>query len=484
MSEIIENIPPAKSLIMGIRAIGYSFPTAVADIIDNSITAGATEINMLSEPAGDIPYFAILDNGCGMDYNELLNAMTFGSDRDGREDCEKDLGRFGLGLKSASLSQCTKFYVVSKKYRKLHAMCYDLELITHTNEWKLNYLSESEIYKLPCVDSLEKYSTGTLVIWTNFDKIECSAGNFEKSFRDVVSETKKHIEFVFHRFHSNIKMMFNFKEIEERDPFLKGSIGRQQTGRETPIQIDGATIHVIPYTLPFANTLTQEEKRLLGNPKSIYDEQGFYIYRNKRLIYWGSWMYMGYKSELNKLARVQVDIPSSLDSVWMLDVKKSYAKIPDKIKEKIRIAVEDSVVKSRKVVKHKGVREQQEKAKVWDRIKNSHDGSVKYIINRDNPAIIALRESIGKSENNILEEIFNQIECFLPKFSLINDNADSINISNTGDDREDSMVMDNLVDALKMIPYSQRGIQLDNALNMECYKWLEDKREILWEKIK
>ena len=81
------------------------------------------------------------------------------------------------------------------------------------------------------------------------------------------------------------------------------------------INVDGSDITVIPYTLPFANSLTPDEKTLLGNPKSIYDEQGFYLYRNKRLISWGSWMRMGIRSELNKLARIQVDIPSTLDSV-------------------------------------------------------------------------------------------------------------------------------------------------------------------------
>ncbi len=99
----------------------------------------------------------------------------------------------------------------------------------------------------------------------------------------------------------------------------------------------------LAYTLPFANTLTTEEKALLVNPKSIYDEQGFYLYRNKRLISWGSWMHMGIRSELNKLARIQIDIPSSLDSMWMLDVKKSSAKIPDSVKDQIKVAVDDSI---------------------------------------------------------------------------------------------------------------------------------------------
>ena len=192
---------------------------------------------------------------------------------------------------------------------------------------------------------------------------------------------------------------------------------------------------------------------------------------------------MGYKSELNKLARVQVDIPSSLDSLWMLDVKKSYAKIPDKIKEQVRIAVEDSIVKSKKVVRFPGLKEQTEKAKVWDRIKNNHDGSVKYVINRNNPAIIALNNSIGKTEQRIFAEVLNQIECFLPKFSLVNDNADAIKISNTGDDREEIVLMDELVNILTMYPIDERENTLDCALDIESYKILKNKRLEILEKV-
>ncbi len=480
MSEQITQIPPARSLILGIRAIGYSFSTAVADIIDNSITAKATEINILSEPSGGMPYFGIFDNGEGMNRNELMNAMTFGSNRDEKEDCEEDLGRFGLGLKSASLSQCRRFFVVSKRYGRVNAMSYDLDIIEETNEWTLNELTEEEIKGLPRTDLLSKIETGTLVLWTNFDKLEGASQNFEDSFRSVVKQTKNHVEFVFHRFYNKINILFNFQKMEERDPFLKGSIGRQQTGRVSTISVDGEIITVTPYSLPYASSLSSDEKRLLGNPKSIYDDQGFYIYRNKRLIYWGSWMYMGYKSELNKLARVQVDIPSTLDALWMLDVKKSYAKIPDKIKEDIRFAVEDSTVKSKRVNKHPGIKEQSVQSKVWDRVRNNHDGSVKYQLNRNNPAILALYEVLGNTETKIFNEVLNQIECYIPKFSLINDSADAINITNSGEDREEENIMENLICFLSTFPLNKRADMLEEALKIEAYQKLEAKKnEIL-----
>ena len=117
----------------GLRAIGYSFSSAVADIIDNSISANAKEINIYSDPLSDVPYFCVLDNGCGMSSKELDNAMLPGSDRSEKAECEQELGRFGLGLKSASLSQCREFTVASKKFGKIRAMSFDLDVIDTEN---------------------------------------------------------------------------------------------------------------------------------------------------------------------------------------------------------------------------------------------------------------------------------------------------------------------------------------------------------------
>lgn len=478
MSNLVERQFPAKALLTGLRAIGYSFSTAVADIIDNSVSAFATEIRIFADPLVDEPYFCFLDNGCGMSSKELDNAMLPGSDRAGKEDGEMELGRFGLGLKSASLSQCRVFTVVSKKFGKLRAMSFNLDVIERENKLLLMQLSDSEIDELPQIDKLKEYVTGTLVIWTNFDKIEGAAKNFEESFRSAVADSKKHVEFVFHRFYNQIQIFYNNRRIERRDPFLLDSIGRQQTGRTTNIDVDGSTITVIPYTLPFANTLTTEEKALLGNPKSIYDEQGFYLYRNKRLISWGSWMRMGIRSELNKLARVQIDIPSSLDSVWTLDVKKSSAKIPDKIKERIKMSLEDSVARSRRTTKFPGTKEQSVECKVWDRI-NEHEGKVKYQINRKMPALVALEEALGENERKLLEIALSQIECYLPKYSITNDSMDAFNILNSGDGVEEERLIDEIQQILLMCAPEYREQMFDSIFIAEGYQKLFKKKDLI-----
>lgn len=480
MGKYITQIPPAKSLISGIRSIGYSFATSVADIIDNSITAKATEINIYTDPL-DEPYFAILDNGLGMNYEELENAMTFGSDRSNKIDNELDLGRFGLGLKSASLSQCRKMTVISKERNAINAMCYDLDVIEKQNDWVLEILNEEETEKMPCYEQLKKYETGTLIIWQNFDKLDALATNFVTSFRNAVSEAKKHVELVFHYYYDSINIYFNNDRIEKRDPFLINSAPRQQTGRTDSILMDGSTIYITPYTLPFANTLTQEEKKLLGNI-NIYDEQGFYIYRNKRLIIWGSWLHMNVRSELSKLARVKIEIPSTLDKEWSLDVKKSTAKIPDKIKEQIKASLEDSIHRSKKTTRFKGVKEQQFEDKVWNRI-NLRDGFVKYELNRENPIYKLLSENLSEKDKALLDSFIFQIETGLPKYSIQNDTLDDLKIINDSDSNTPKELIDRVCKDLEYVPFNKKEIILDELLKTDIYKSISDRKNEIIERI-
>ncbi len=474
---------PAKALINGLRAIGYSFSTAVADIIDNSVSAGANEIKIHSDPLASTPYFCVLDNGRGMNAVELENAMLPGSKRDGIPDSESELGRFGLGLKSASLSQCREFIVVSKQGSEVNGMSFDLDLIEKEDKLMLNELYADEIEQMPHIGDLLEYDCGTLVIWIKFDKIEGASRNFEDSFRKLVSESKKHVELVFHRFYNQINIEFDNRRIERRDPFLIESVGRQQTGRESQIPVDNSIITVIPYTLPYANSLSLEEKNLLGNPKSIYDDQGFYIYRNRRLISWGSWLHMGIKSELSKLARIQVDIPSSLDSVWMLDVKKSSVKLPDRIKDQIKAAVEDSVIRSRRTTKFPGIKEQSVQCAVWDRIKE-HDGKVRYQINRDNPAIEVLFNVLGNKEVKLLEIALSQIECYLPKYSIFNDNIDeSLSIVNSGTDSEEDQLISEITEILSLVSPDKKESMFDRLFMVEGYQDLLAKKEQIRKKV-
>lgn len=477
MSQEIIKIPPARSMITGLRCIGYNFATALADIIDNSISANAANISVISNPDVDVPYVAILDDGCGMGRKELENAMTLGSDRSDKEDSEIELGRFGLGLKSASFSQCLRLTVVSKNIRKVNAMCYDLEKIQATNSWTLDVLNDDEILRLPEVNKIIESKSGTLVIWEKFDKLQEEAKSFKESFISTIATAKKHIELVFHRFYNDINFEFNGHRIEKRDPFLS-EFQCSQKGRTQTIPVGNSKIVVTPFVLPYANALKEEHKKLLGNPKSIYDDQGFYIYRNKRLIIWGSWLHMNIRSEFNKLARIRVDIPSELDSLWMLDVKKSSAKVPDLIKDQLRISINDSIVRSKREVKYLGKKEAEAEMPLWKRV-SYHGGEVKYIINReDNPIYKELCNVLDDDQKKLLDAYLNKIEQFIPKGLIISDNADSLKILNSEEELEEEKLIEEVLEFSKHSLNPEKSISY--FLQSQGYKKIEyRKAEIL-----
>lgn len=477
MAQEIIKIPPAKSLIFGLRCIGYNFSTALADIIDNSISAEAKNIKVFSNPDAKEPYVVIFDDGCGMGRKALENAMTLGSDRETKEDCEQELGRFGLGLKSASFSQCLRLTVASKDCNKINAMRYDLKKIETSNEWKLEILDNDEIKLLPEIEILIEAQSGTIVIWEQFDKIQESSKSFKDSFIATIGLAKQHIEFVFHRFYEKINFEFNGHRIEKRDPFLSGYTNSQE-GRTQEILIDGNKIIVTPFVLPYANSLNEEQKKMLGNPKSIYDDQGFYIYRNKRLIIWGSWLHMNIRSEFNKLARVRVDIPSELDFIWMLDVKKSSAKIPDMIKEQLKISVKDSIIRSKREIKYPGKKEAEAEMPLWRRVE-FHGGVVRYEINKDdNPIYTQLISILDEDQRKLLDAYLDKIEEFIPKGLIVSDNADSLRILNSEEAQEEEKLINELVEIAKSSLNPKNCVEI--LINNQGYKKiLHRKKEVL-----
>lgn len=479
-----EQPPLPSSLLFAVRSIGYTFEMAVADIIDNSISAKATSIYIYSE-ASPNPYFCFLDNGIGMNEQELKNAMLLGSLRFNSANSPLDLGRFGMGLKSASLSQCRKFTVVTKQQRRILGMTFDIDVIEKEQKWIIEQKQYSDLVNVPLFEKLKKQDFGTLVVWEHFDKIENSAKDFDVSFRKYVALAKAHVEFVFHRFYDKVSIFFNEQRIEKRDPFLKDSYGRQQEGRALSIDLDGSVVTITPYTLPYSNSLSIEEKRLLGNPRSIYDEQGLYLYRNERLISWGSWFHTEVRSELNKLARVQVDIPASLDSIWMLDVKKSSAKIPDRIRERIRIAINDSTNRSRGTLRHPGEKEIGERYNVWQRYLAPDTINVTYKLNRDNPILKLLVSKISSSDKVLLETFIHQVESFLPKTNIHHDECQDLRINDEYMQTQDQLV-EELLTTIKLMSddFNTREDLLITFLRSQAYSPLLNLKSKLMERLR
>lgn len=412
-----KNLPPyAPTLIESTRAIGYSLEAAVADIIDNSIAARATMVNIYFFPI-DGAYVSILDNGVGMNDAELDLAMQYGSKNPIETRDSNDLGRFGLGLKTASLSQCRSLTVVTKQADTVIGRRWDIDHVIAEGDWSLLILDTDEIAEVPEIDKLMALPSGTIVVWQDLDRLKAGELNFEMALGRKIDSVRSHLSLVFHRYLSGepgitkLKISINGDDVLPTDPYIKNKSTRPMD--DEVLIIHGEIITVRPYILPHRSRMTAEEIKLLGGEDGLRKQQGFYIYRNKRLLKWGTWFRMMRQGELSKLARIQVDIPNSLDNLWTLDIKKSSALPPAEVRKNLEVIIAQIAEKSKRTWTFRGKRETSDTAvHIWNRMKN-RQGGIYYEINRGHPMIeqlISDNPAVQKS----LFSLFQQIERGLP----------------------------------------------------------------------
>lgn len=273
----IEMPPDAAALMESTRAIGYSLPTAVADIIDNSIAAGATRVEIFYLPTEQ--YVALLDDGCGMSGAELNVAMKYGgrSPLDAR--AAGDLGRFGLGMKTASLSQCEVLTVASKQNDRLAARRWDLNHVRRQNSWALLELDASESDQIPEIDRLKTLAHGTLVVWQSLDRM-LRGGKAQNQMTEEMNAVRRHLALVFHRYLlgedglKRISISMNNNPIEPSDPFLTHR--STQITQKYSLAADGSRITIVPYMLPHPSKLKSADRELLGLTVDLQKNQGFY----------------------------------------------------------------------------------------------------------------------------------------------------------------------------------------------------------------
>ena len=407
------SLPPfAPTLIESTRAIGYTLEAAIADIVDNSISALASCVDIFFFPIGN-SYIAIMDDGCGMNSDELNTAMRYGSQNPNVKRAANDLGRFGLGLKTASLSQCRTLTIVSKQHDHIEARRWDIDHVITTGDWSLLVLeSDDEISQIPRIDKLKELESGTLVVWQNLDRLNVGELDFGRSMGKKMDEMRGHLSLVFHRYiggETGLKKMqirMNNIPIEPADPFLLRR--NTQVMSDEFIYIEGSTVTIRPYILPHISDLSSDEVAALGGKEGLRKSQGFYIYRNKRLLVWGTWFRMMRQGELSKLARVQVDIPNELDNLWTLDIKKSTAVPPEVVRNNLEAVIERLADKSKRTWEFRGKRETHDSIiHIWQRFKGKQGGFY-YNINRDHPLVEILSDaepSVKRSVENLLKAI-------------------------------------------------------------------------------
>jgi hypothetical protein len=402
--------PDASSMIETFRAIGYSMETAIADIMDNSISAGAKNIWLNYDWKGENTIIRIKDDGYGMNGEELIQAMRPGSRHPLEERSSKDLGRFGLGLKTASFSQTRKFSVLSKKegYNPVY-WAWDLDHVNKVSSWELiQYIPSSDLFP-----EIESMNSGTSVIWYCLDRTLKGTVSDDKEamgkFMEIMEKVKFHLEMVFHRFIEQGKIIIwvQDRKVEAWDPFLKGKKGLQISSEEF---FGDNMVNVKGYVLPHKSKLTEQEFKRAAGPKGWNEQQGFYIYRNQRLLVAGDWLGMFQKEEHNKLCRILIDLPNTIDDKWQIDIKKSVARPPIKVRSQLKAYAKSTRSNAVEVYRYKGkVLKRKYKSTfipVWQDEKRR--GKLCYKINREHPVISSLTDNPTKVELNRLLHLLEE----------------------------------------------------------------------------
>lgn len=422
MPESKKNTPSANILMNSMRSMGYSFNSAVADIIDNSISAHASRIDILFPKDPSELCVAICDNGCGMDRKELNDAMKYGSDLKGDDRANDDLGRYGLGMKSASLSQCRKMTVMSKKNGVISACSWDLDLVEEKKDWfMIEYISD-EIKDLRHNDYLIGWESGTVVLWENFDFLQKNEGDVYLGLSKAEDALSRYLELIFHRYLSRednkrIEIRINNYKLTPLDPFLEKH-KKTNVRRKIYIPIMDSnnverTVTAQPFILPFQKDMSKEDKKLVGGMDDYRTKQGFYIYRNERLIIWGTW-FGRHKDELTKHARIKVDIPNTLDDIWALDIKKQTATIPSSIKRQLTKAVDEAMDIAIKVLTYRGTVTNKSSDPIWNRVEDEHAESFRYEINRESKIFDLIKNEVDDSTWNSIDMVLEEIEKAIP----------------------------------------------------------------------
>ncbi len=413
MENFVTILPNAASLIESMRSIGYSFETALADIIDNSISANATIIRIYNRMHDNRLYVQVIDNGFGMSEVQLIEAMRLGSKNPNELRNKDDLGRFGLGLKSASFSQCRVLTVVSKMHGQINGYQWDLDFVQRTDRFAIKKLTFDELNIVPNIEELKEMKSGTIVQWENFDRLANSSHDLENELGTLMNKSIDHISLIFHRFlEANLQIIINFEPVVPKDPFLVNHAATQEL-KKKKVRIENEIIYLYPFILPHYSKLNTSDQRRSGKISEHFKAQGFYIYRNKRLIIWGDYLGLARKSELGKNVRIKVDIPNSLDHLWEIDVKKSRANVPSKIKNNLLSAISDGDIASKKVNTFKGKKETHENKPIWLLLKTREE-DFHFELNKENNLYGQFIETLDNNQKALFNTLSKTLAANIP----------------------------------------------------------------------
>ena len=337
-----------------LRGSSYTFTTAIADLIDNSIEAGASHIEVKVD-LSDLRVF-VLDDGSGMDDQTHMESMKIAAET--RKYSDSDLGKYGTGMKAASLSQAARVTVATRKSLKdqITVRCLDMDHILEVNDWSRTTLV-LDSGSLP--DLAKKHfenGVGTVVIWEKLDKVlsNSAKGNDAAAREELLNQLsllEQHLAMVFHRFldgsipgREAMEIVVNGQNVRPWDPFARAE--STIVAVDKTLKINGFEVGFTGYVLPGEKEMSKKAFSDAAGPKRWLEGQGFYVYRNFRLIRWGGWLRQRGVDEHLKLARIALDIPSSLDQIFTVNVAKSSISIPETISKTLTPLVKEVTAKA------------------------------------------------------------------------------------------------------------------------------------------
>ena len=398
--------PRAMAMLESLRGLGYSTGAALADIIDNSISAGASEVRLDFAWDGPNSRITVLDDGRGMDDAELESAMRLGDKNPLDTRSAHDLGRFGMGLKTASFSQCRRLTVATIKRGVTSCLRWDLdELAADPDGGWLLFEGPAKGSK-PHIAGLKGKKAGTVVLWETMDRI-VTAGYTADDYLALTVEVEAHLAMVFHRLlqgpRGRLKLLLNGRAIVPWDPFMSGHAAKPWTSPTTKHATDYGTVAVQCHVLPHRDKLTPAEFEANGGPAGWTAQQGFYVYRNERLLVAGGWLGLGNsrawnREEAHRLARIRLDIPNTADADWKIDVRKSTARPPVSLRPWLTLLAENTRERARRVFAYRGTPTPAQGntpiEQAW-RIERAKDG-LRYRIEESPPSVAAVFGNVGK----------------------------------------------------------------------------------------
>lgn len=352
------EVPPsAARLTASLRDIGYDLPTAVADLVDNSVAADATRVDIDVVFAGQDSYVLIADDGVGMTAGELTEALRYGSRR---EYSVMDLGRYGLGLKTAPLSQCRSVTVVtrhSEVNRRITARTLDLDFVQDRDAW-LVVEAKPTVAVRQAMERLRD-NPGTVIVWEKLDRVlpdrNPEGGWARRRLLNSASRISDHLGMVFHRFlegsaqgRGRLVISVNGVKVKPWNPFApKEPYTREMPVQSFEIQVGDVAgeVRLRPVILPSRDRFSSSsEFERLSGPLKWNRQQGIYAYRADRLVQWGGWNGLRGIDEHTKLARAALEFDTDLDEAFHINVSKMRVSIPTELKQMLERPIHDLCV--------------------------------------------------------------------------------------------------------------------------------------------